>query len=93
MKVSFLYSMNILLWIIFGLVIGVISNLIDPYPEPNKGGMLGSVILSILGAILGGILGNLVFGIGITGFNFASAAVAVLGAISLMFIERAFGRP
>lgn len=82
--------MNIALWIIFGLIIGIISNILDP--NPSKGGMLGSIILSILGAILGGILGNLVFGIGITGFNFASIAVAALGALLLMFVERAFGK-
>lgn len=85
-----LNTMNIILWIMFGLIIGAIANLIDPYP--SKGGILGSVILAILGAILGGILGNVVFGIGITGFNFASIAVAILGALLLIFVERAFGK-
>ena len=82
--------MNLVLWIIFGLTVGIIANIIDPYP--SKGGMLGSIILGILGAILGGILGNIVFGIGITGFNFPSIAVATLGALLLMFVERAFGK-
>lgn len=82
--------MNIMLWIIFGLLVGTTANLIDPYP--SRGGMLGSVILAILGSILGGILGNLVFGIGLTGFNFASVAVAVLGSLLLIFVERAFGK-
>lgn len=82
--------MNLILWIIFGLVVGTIANFIDPHP--SRGGMLGSIILGILGAILGGILGNIVFGIGISGFNFPSIAVAVLGALLLMFVERAFGR-
>lgn len=82
--------MNILLWIVFGLVVGIIANIIDPYP--SRGGMLGSIVLGILGAILGGVLGNIVFGISITGFNLPSLAVAVLGALLLMFVERAFGR-
>lgn len=82
--------MNILSWIIFGLITGLIANIIDPYPE--KGGLLGAVILGILGAILGGFLGNIVFGIGISGFNFPSFAVAVLGSLVLLFIGRAFGR-
>lgn len=82
--------MNIISWIVFGLVVGIIANLIDPYP--SKGGMLGSIILGILGAILGGILGNIIFGIGITGFNLPSLALAVLGSLLLMFVERAFGR-
>lgn len=84
------FEMNFLLWIIFGLTVGIIANIIDPYP--SKGGMLGSIILGILGAILGGILGTIVFGVGITGFNFPSIAIAVLGALLLMFVERAFGK-
>lgn len=82
--------MNILFWIIFGLIVGVVANIIDPHPA--RGGLLGSIILGILGAVLGGILGNIIFGIGITGFNFPSIAVAVLGALLLLFIERAFRR-
>lgn len=82
--------MNIVLWIIFGMTIGLITNIIDP--SPTKGGILGSVILAILGAILGGILGNLVLGIGINGFNFPSVAIAILGALLLIFVERAFGK-
>lgn len=82
--------MTIILWIVFGLVVGIIANAIDP--SPTRGGIIGSIILGILGSVLGGILGNLVFGIGITGFNLPSIAVAVLGALLLMFVERAFGR-
>lgn len=82
--------MNLVLWIVFGLMVGIIANIIDP--QPSKGSILGSLILGILGAILGGILGNLVFGIGVTGFNFASLAIAVLGALLILFIERAFGK-
>ncbi|MCL4366112.1 GlsB/YeaQ/YmgE family stress response membrane protein [Patescibacteria group bacterium] len=82
--------MNIILWIIFGLTVGIIANILDPYP--SRGGILGSIILGVLGAVLGGILGNMIFGIGITGFNLPSVAVAVLGALLLMFVERALGR-
>lgn len=82
--------MNLIFWIIFGLLVGIVANLIDPYLE--EGGWLGTIILGILGAILGGFLGNLVFGIGISGFNFPSLAVAVLGSLFLLFIGRAFGR-
>ncbi len=82
--------MNILFWIAFGLIVGVIANLIDP--EPSQGGWLGAMILGILGAMLGGFLGNMVFGIGISGFNFPSLAIAVLGSLFLLFIGKAFGR-
>ncbi|MBI2315407.1 GlsB/YeaQ/YmgE family stress response membrane protein [Candidatus Daviesbacteria bacterium] len=82
--------MNIIFWIIFGLIVGTLANIIDP--STSRGGILGSIILGILGAILGGILGNIVFGIGVTGFNLPSIAVATLGALLLLFIERAFRR-
>lgn len=82
--------MNLLAWIIFGMLVGITANLIDPYPA--KGGLLGVIILGILGSVLGGFLGNVVFGMGISGFNFASFAVAILGSLFLLFIGRAFGR-
>ncbi|MBI2599339.1 GlsB/YeaQ/YmgE family stress response membrane protein [Candidatus Daviesbacteria bacterium] len=82
--------MNLLSWIIFGLIVGVVANIIDPHPA--REGWLGTIILGILGAVLGGFLGNIIFGVGVTGFNFSSFAVAVLGALLLLFIGRAFGR-
>lgn len=82
--------MTIFSWILFGLITGIVANLIDPYPE--RGGVLGAMVLGILGAVLGGFLGNLIFGIGIAGFNFTSLAVAVLGSLLLLFLGRAFGR-
>lgn len=79
--------MIILSWIVFGLIVGVIANLVDP--EPNKGGVVGAMILGILGAVLGGFLANLIFGIGVSGFNITSLAIAVLGSLLLLFISRA----
>lgn len=82
--------MSFLAWIIFGLIIGIIANLIDPHPD--RGGIVGAIVLGIAGAVIGGFLGNLVFGIGITGFNFPSLSVAVLGSLFLLFLGRAFGK-
>lgn len=79
--------MGILSWIIFGLVVGILTNIIDPHP--SRGGMAGAIVLGILGAFLGGLLGNMVFGIGVSGFNFPSIAIAVLGALLVLFVERA----
>lgn len=79
--------MDILTWIIFGLIAGIIANVIDP--QPAQGGLLGAVVLGILGAIIGGFLANILFGVGVTGFNFSSFAVAVAGALLLLFIGRA----
>ena len=82
--------MNFFAWILFGLITGLLANIIDPYPA--KGGLLGAMLLGIAGAVLGGFLGNMIFGLGVTGFNFPSFAVAVLGSLLLLFVGRAFGR-
>lgn len=78
--------MDILTWIIFGLIVGVIANIIDP--RPAQGGIIGAIILGIVGALVGGFIGNLIFGVDVTGFNFPSFIVAVLGALAVLFIGR-----
>jgi uncharacterized membrane protein YeaQ/YmgE (transglycosylase-associated protein family) len=80
--------MNILSWILFGAIVGAIANMVDP--RPSSGGLLGAIVLGILGAVIGGFLANLLFGVSITGFNFSSFAVAVLGSLLLLFIGRVF---
>ncbi len=80
--------MNLLSWLVFGLIVGVIANAIDP--SPAKGGLVGAVVLGIVGAIIGGFLANLLFGVGISGFDFTSLSVAVLGSLLLLFIGRSF---
>lgn len=78
--------MDILTWIVFGLIVGVIANIIDP--RPAQGGIIGAIILGIVGALVGGFIGNLIFGVDVTGFNFPSFIVAVLGALGVLFIGR-----
>lgn len=82
--------MNILAWVVFGTIVGTIANLIDP--RPSAGGIAGSVVLGVVGAVVGGWLANLFFGVGITGFNFQSLIIAVLGSLLLLLIQRAFFR-
>jgi len=62
-------------------------------PQPSSGGMFGAVILGILGAVIGGFLGNLLFGVGVTGFNISSFIVAILGSLLLLFAGRAISSP
>lgn len=78
--------MNILAWVVFGLIAGAVANLIDP--RPAQGGLLGSIVLGILGALVGGFLANLFFGLEVTGFNFPSFIVAILGSLLLLFLGR-----
>ncbi len=82
--------MTFLLWIVFGLIVGVVANAVDP--RPQEGGMLGAIVLGILGAVVGGFLSNLIFGVGVTGFNLSSFIVAILGAVLLLGVGRAMRR-
>lgn len=82
--------MTILAWVLFGLIVGVVANAIDPREE--EGGILGAVVLGIVGALVGGFLGNIIFGVGITGFDFQSLAIAVLGSLLLLFVGRTLTR-
>ena len=79
--------MGILAWIVFGLIAGVVAKLIMPGKDP--GGFIVTILLGIGGALLGGFIGSaLGFG-GVSGFNFGSFLIAVLGAILLLVIYRA----
>ncbi len=82
--------MGILFYIIFGLIVGTIANVLDP--KPGQGGILGSIVLGIVGAFIGGYLGNMLFGVGVTGFNISSMIVATLGALLALFVGRMFRR-
>lgn len=77
--------MSILYWIIFGLIAGSIANFIGP---SGRGGIIGSIILGIVGAVVGGYLGQMLFGVGVTGFNVMSFVVAVCGALLVLFVGR-----
>jgi uncharacterized membrane protein YeaQ/YmgE (transglycosylase-associated protein family) len=78
--------MNIILWIVLGGIAGWIASLITN----SDRGVLGDIILGILGAIIGGWVVTLIGGQGVTGFNLSSLLVAVLGAVILIWISRAF---
>lgn len=82
--------MDFLAWIILGLIAGALAKLI--YPGDQGGGIFATIGLGILGALLGGWLGN-VLGIGVAGtFSFGSIALAIVGAIILIFLWGLFTR-
>lgn len=78
--------MSFFSWIVFGLIVGFVAHLADSRDVP--GGILSSLILGIVGAVVGGFLGNLIFGIGISGFNISSFLVAVAGALLVVTVQR-----
>ena len=82
--------MGILSWIIFGLIAGALAKLIMPGNDP--GGFIITILLGIAGAIVGGFIGT-ALGFGdVTGFNFGSFIIAILGAIILLFLYRSLKR-
>ncbi|OPZ86265.1 MAG: hypothetical protein BWY76_01032 [bacterium ADurb.Bin429] len=80
--------MNILLWIILGGIAGWLASIL--MGTNARQGCLADVLIGIVGALLGGFLFNLLGGAGITGFNLWSLFVAVLGAVILIALLRAF---
>jgi uncharacterized membrane protein YeaQ/YmgE (transglycosylase-associated protein family) len=76
-------------WIVLGLVAGVIaSKIVNRAGE----GFILDIILGIAGALVGGYLFNAFGEVGVTGFNFWSMLVAVIGAIVILAIYHAIAR-
>jgi uncharacterized membrane protein YeaQ/YmgE (transglycosylase-associated protein family) len=80
--------MGIIAWIILGLLAGWIASMI--MGTNARQNMMADIILGVLGAVVGGFIVNLGGGLGITGFNFYSLMVAVLGAVLLIGARRMF---
>lgn len=80
--------MNILLWIVLGALAGWIAGAI----MGTSKGLVTNILVGIVGAFLGGWLFNQFGNAGVTGFNVYSLLVAVVGAIVLLVIVRAFRR-
>jgi uncharacterized membrane protein YeaQ/YmgE (transglycosylase-associated protein family) len=78
---------NILLWAAFGLVAGIVAKFIGKEPErSNPAGILLTIVLGIAGAIVGGYVSTQVFGWDVATFSLGGFAVAVAGALLLLFL-------
>jgi uncharacterized membrane protein YeaQ/YmgE (transglycosylase-associated protein family) len=74
--------MGILSWIVFGLIAGVLAKLIMPGDDP--GGVIITIIIGIVGAIIGGFIAVLLGYGDITGFDFRSFVIAIIGGLVLL---------
>ena len=84
--------MGILAWLIFGLLAGAVAQVIMPGNDAGGRGFVGvviTIVIGIAGAIIGGFIGT-ALGFGdVSGFNFSSFVIAVVGAIVLLAVWRA----
>jgi uncharacterized membrane protein YeaQ/YmgE (transglycosylase-associated protein family) len=78
--------MSIIGWIVLGLIAGWIGSLI--VDSGGKGPML-DIVLGIVGALVGGFIFNLLGAYPVTGFNFYSLFVAVVGSVVVLVIYHA----
>jgi len=78
-----------ILWIIlFGLIVGIVARWIVPGAAP--GGTVADIIVGIAGALIGNWLYHTFGHIGYTGFNLPSFVCALIGAVVLLWLMRAF---
>jgi uncharacterized membrane protein YeaQ/YmgE (transglycosylase-associated protein family) len=76
--------MGILAWVVFGLIAGFLAKFLMPGKAP--GGILVTIVLGIIGAVLGGLIATQLGYGDVSGFNLYSMAIAVGGAILVLFI-------
>jgi uncharacterized membrane protein YeaQ/YmgE (transglycosylase-associated protein family) len=75
--------MSFIAWIVLGLIAGFIgSKIVNKSGE----GILLDIVLGVVGAVVGGYLFQTFGMTGVTGLNFYSILVAVVGAVICLFI-------
>ncbi len=76
--------MSFIAWIVLGLISGFIaSKVVNKTGE----GLIMDIVLGVVGAFVGGFVFTHFFGAaGVTGFNFYSMFVAVIGAIIVLLL-------
>ena len=82
---------NIILWIVLGAFVGWVASII--MKTDAEQGPLMNIIVGIIGAVIGGVVMNMLGQGGVSGFNLYSFIVALLGAVILIAIVKAFTRP
>jgi uncharacterized membrane protein YeaQ/YmgE (transglycosylase-associated protein family) len=85
---------NILLWALLGLVAGIVAKFIGKQPGRNDpAGILLTIVLGIAGALLGGFISTQLFGWDVATFSIPGFAVAVGGALLILFLYHLLPTP
>ncbi len=83
--------MGIISWMIMGLLIGALAKWIMPGKDP--GGIFVTMLIGIAGGLVGGFIGS-ALGLGkVDGFGLGSLALALGGALLLLFAYRKLKKP
>jgi uncharacterized membrane protein YeaQ/YmgE (transglycosylase-associated protein family) len=78
---------NIIVWALFGLVAGMVARFISGAGErTDAAGLITTIVLGIAGALVGGFVSSALFGWDMATFSIAGFAVAVAGALLLLFL-------
>ena len=78
--------MGIIAWLVLGLIAGFIGSKIV---NKSGSGLVLDIVLGVVGAVVGGYLFTLFGAAPVTGFNFYSLFVAVIGSIVVLVIYHA----
>ena len=78
--------MSIILFLVLGGIAGWVASLVMETDESQ--GVVANIVIGIVGAFAGGMLFNIFGGAGVTGFNFYSLLVAVIGSVALIWVLR-----
>lgn len=78
--------MGVILWIIFGGLVGWVASLV--MNTDSQQGVILNVVVGVVGAVVGGWIMSSFGEGGVSGFNFYSFLVALLGAVVLIFIVK-----
>ncbi len=78
--------MDIIVWIVLGGIAGWAASLVAK--TDSQQGIVGNIVVGIMGALFGGFIMNLLGHGGVSGINFYSLMVAVLGSIVVLYIYK-----
>ncbi len=78
----------IISWVVLGALAGwIASMLMGTNAEQGAG---GNIVVGIIGAFIGGMILRLFGADGVTGFNLSTLLTAIVGAVVLLAIVKAF---